>query len=93
MIEVVLDPPSGTSRDSWQPFLVSSLLSAADLVVSGFYRIDRNFEGSPTARLGIMLGLAAVGIVVMFLASYPERVARSVGGMLRGFTTQFRRRI
>jgi serine/threonine protein kinase len=93
VIEVVLDPPSGTSRDSWRPFLVSGLLATADLVLRGFYRIDRNFEGSPTARLGMMLGLAAVGIVAMFLASYPERVARGVSGMLRGFTTQFSRRI
>ncbi|MFM1821957.1 MAG: Serine/threonine-protein kinase PknB [Planctomycetota bacterium] len=73
----------------WRPFLVSGLLGTADLVVRGFYRLERDFEGSPMVRLGIMLGLAVVGLLVMFLASYPERAARRSQDMLRVFTKQF----
>lgn len=76
----------------WRPFLVSGLLGTADLVVRGFYRFDRDLDASPNARILMMLGLACTGMVVMLLASYPDRAARSAGGVMRGITTQFGRK-
>jgi polyphosphate kinase len=63
-----------------------------DLVVRGFYRFDRDLDASPNARILMMLGLAFTGMVVMLLASYPDRAARSAGGVMRGITTQFGRK-
>ena len=87
---------SGTCAASsilqWRPFLVSGLLGTADLVVRGFYRFDRDLDASPNARILMMLGLACTGMVVMLLASYPDRAARSAGGVMRGITTQFGRK-
>lgn len=72
----------------WRPFLVSGLLGMADLVVRGFGRLDGEFGDSPDAKIVLMLGLALVGIGVMFLASYPERVARGARGIAHNLTTR-----
>ena len=79
---------AASSLLQWRPFLLSGLVGTADLVVRGFIRIDES-GGGPNGQLAFMLALALAGISVMFLASYPERVARGVTGIARNLASRF----
>jgi hypothetical protein len=72
----------------WRPFLVSGLLGTADFIVRAFYRLDRDLDASPNMKILAMLGIALVGFVVMFVASYPDRVVRETGAMARSLTVR-----
>lgn len=78
----------------WRPFLISGLLGMLDLFVRAFMRIEQHYEAIPVpentppaspsmAKLALMVGVAIAGILVMLVASYPDRASRTLAKLAR----------
>ncbi|MFM7807643.1 MAG: hypothetical protein ACKPEA_06890, partial [Planctomycetota bacterium] len=63
----------------WRPFLLSGLFAFFDVFVRAFVRIEQLPGESGARKLALTIGVALLGVVVMVMASYPERTMRAVG--------------
>ena len=62
----------------WRPFLLSGLLACIDVFVRGFVRVEQMPGDASRRKLVLTVGVALLGVLVMVLASYPERTMRAV---------------
>jgi len=74
---------AASSLLQWRPFLVSGLLGLSDLLVRGFIRIDEHVEDPSMPQILLMTATGLLGLLVMILAAYPERVIAAARAIVR----------
>lgn len=67
----------------WRPFLLSGLLAFIDVFTRSFIRVDQLPGEASGRKLALTVGVAVLGVLVMLMASYPERTMRAVISLRR----------